>query len=74
MKVFFPQFVKALLVEYALVPKAVGLLVELRLEMAGQHFLYLACVGFAAVEREEFQLMLLCGGQGRCFHKSFLSF
>ena len=36
MKVFFPQFVKALLVEYALVPKAVGLLVELRLEMAGR--------------------------------------
>ena len=61
-QVFFPQFVKTLLIEYAFIPKPIGLLVELCLEMAGQHFLYLACVGFAVIEREKFQQMLLRRG------------
>jgi len=67
-QVFCPQFVELLLVEHAIVPKQVGLFVELCLKIAGQNRLYLKGVVVAMVIGEEFQQMLLGGCQSERSH------
>ena len=62
MKVFVSQPVKCFLIQYTGIPQPVSLFVEFFLEVLRYYILYLMCVFFAMVEREELQQIQLCRG------------
>ena len=54
-KVFLTDGIKLLMIQNALIPKAIGLCIKLSLEMAGQHHLYLTGILLTVVEGKELQ-------------------